>query len=395
MKYLFCPLASPGYVFPAIAIARELTKRGHEVAFVTDPEYGEILAQEGFSRIPRGAQDGPSFQVPYWFKPLAVAMQFRHIEYAMGVFRPDVLVASILTLGPLFARELFGIPCAVIGLLPYLWPTADDSEPLETEAQLRRRWRYGETLGAFNNARELFKIPLIRRDTDAAASPFLGDLFLQRSIPGLGPDPGSLPDRVHLVGSCLWEPAQEDHALTAWLEHAHASRQPLLYVQQARSFGGPAFWPTLVERFAEEPMWIAASANRMDMAVGELPARWLVQPHVAQGAVLARARAMIASGTTTAALGALSHGVPSLLISSGSEQPDVGELLGNAGAALHLPAEALTAERLRHLVTELCESESLRARAGSFQEAIRSLDGPRLAADLLERLGCERSPVTR
>src|SRR5258708_19480945 len=104
MKFLFCCLASSGYVNPSIGIALKLRERGHETAFVTDVAYGEQLASQGLERIPRGEADGPSFEVAQWFYPNSVAMQMKHITYALRPFHPHVLMAHQLPLGPLSLR---------------------------------------------------------------------------------------------------------------------------------------------------------------------------------------------------------------------------------------------------------------------------------------------------
>src|SRR5215475_11082014 len=121
MRFLLCSLDSPGFLYPAIGIAKSLRQRGHEVAFAADSSCFERLSREGLSRIPRGSQDGESFQVAIWTQPVAVAIQVKHIEYALKQFDPDVLVGQQLTLGPLLAGEKWGLPVAVLGFCTYLW----------------------------------------------------------------------------------------------------------------------------------------------------------------------------------------------------------------------------------------------------------------------------------
>jgi MGT family glycosyltransferase len=392
MKFLFCALASPGYVLPCIAVARALRDEGHEVAFVTGAEFQPLLEQEGLRRIPRGPQDGASFQVSAWFQPLAVAVQYRHIEYALKAFPADVLVTNCLTLGPLIAGEVFKIPCAVLGFFTYLWPTTDLAAESPSAAEARRRWRHEDLLRTFNKVREFFKLPPV--EATPRNSPFLGDLFMQRSIPALE-DASALPDRAHLVGSCLWEPKVPDPDIDAWLREAEDAGDPVLYVHQGRTFGGPTFWSYLIEALAARRIRVAASVGRMDAPMGTPPPNAMVRPMVPQGAVLPRAHAVAMGGTTTAALGALTHGLPSLVVPSGSEEPDVAERLEDAGVALRVPAKEMSADRLRDLLDELFDRASLRERARELQGGFARLEGPRRAAELLNQLARERRPVLR
>ena len=91
MRLPFCPLASHGFVYPLIGIAKAIRSRGHEVAFVTGAAFSETLQEEGFDRVPRGAKDGSSFEVKAWFNPVSVAVQVKHIEYALERFHADAL----------------------------------------------------------------------------------------------------------------------------------------------------------------------------------------------------------------------------------------------------------------------------------------------------------------
>ena len=45
-----------------------------------------------------------------WGKPLGVAMQTKHIEFAVSAFRPDVIVTTHLVLGALIVAEKVDLP---------------------------------------------------------------------------------------------------------------------------------------------------------------------------------------------------------------------------------------------------------------------------------------------
>lgn len=394
MRFLFCPLASAGYVFPSIAIARALVEQGHEVAFVTGTEFQDVLAEAGLRRIPRGEKDGPSFAINLWFNPTAVAVQFRHIEYALKEFPADVIVTTVLTLGPLLAREIFKIPCAVIGYLSYLWPAADsEEEPLSPMAAMRR-WRYDDMLRGLNEVRAFFKMPPLTAGPREA--PFLGDLFLQRSVDAVEVDTAALPERVHLVGACLWEPPKIDPELDAWMNDVEASGDRILYVHQGRTFGRPGFWGALTEALEGRRMRLAVCTGRMDLQAEITPPEGsFVRPLVPQGAVLPRAAAAVLSGTTTLALGAVTHAVPSVMVSDGSEEPEVAGWMERAGVTLHVKARDVSPETMGRLLDEVTERAALRERAREVKGYFEQVDGPRRAAALLSRLGRDKQPVLR
>ncbi|HEX3131110.1 MAG TPA: hypothetical protein VH394_27490, partial [Thermoanaerobaculia bacterium] len=264
MKFLFCSLATPGMLFPSIGIALALRQRGHQVAFATHAVAGATLESAGLHRIPRGDDDGASFQIEFWGLPLSIAMQVKHVEYALQRFQPDVIVSQQLALGPLLAAERHSLPIAVVGLAAYLWPASEAllHRPPETLRERRNLWRYEETTQIYNQVRGLFGMP--PREGDFRSTPLLGDLFLLQSTAELEGDADDLPERVHLVGACLWEPEEEDPDLERWIEEAVAAGESILYVHHGRSFDLPSLWPMIIEVLGARSVRVAASTLRMD-----------------------------------------------------------------------------------------------------------------------------------
>lgn len=389
MRALFCPLATHGFVYPAIAVATALRKRGHQVAFATSAAFQDELARHELARIPRGESDGPSFQVERWFHPLEVAMQAKHIEHAVARFTPEVVVAHPLSLGALLVRERVGIPTAVLGLAVPLWPPSARAEASDnaSDATARRRaWRHTSFLGHLNEARAVFRRPALA--VAEGASPLNGDVFMLQSIPELAPEPAH-----SLVGACQWEPPASDE-LQAWL--AECGDQPLIYVHHGRAFDHPTFWPALVEALAPLPVRVAASLGRMGPFTEAAPAGFLVRHHLCQQAILRRAHLVICSGNSTVALGALTHGVPTLVLpSGGSEQPDIAEMLENSGTALAIAAEAATALTIRQAVRSLLDTPAYAERARALARVFATYDGPELVASLLEGLASRPAAAVR
>lgn len=395
MRFLFCSLTSHGFIYPAIGIAKTLRQRGHEVAFVTGSAFSEALRQGGFERIPCTAKDCPSFQVWNWAEPLAVAMQVKHIEYALEHFAPDVLVGHQLTLGPLIIGERHSLPVAVLGLAAYLWPVCESllERPPQSESEERLVWRYGDMMKHYNQARKLFQLPLSH--ANYRETPMLGNLFLLQSIPELEGNVDALPGRVHLIGDCLWEPLLFDAELVRWLKGPDASAEPVIYVQPGRSFQDPRFWPHLIDALGNRPVRVVASIRRMDGEAGAIPENFFIRNHFPQRLVLPQARAVISSGHTTTVLGALTHGLPSLLIPHGSGTEDIAERCQRAGAAICLSPSEVTAQRLGQALETLLDCPNLQQNAQAFQQAFAKVNGLKRAAGLLELLAVTRRPVLR
>lgn len=397
MRFLFCSLSSPGFLYPALGIAEQLRRRNHEVAFVTDLASVDAVVRAGFPRLARGERDGPSFQVQHWGVALSIAIQAKHVEYALAQYAADVLVGQPLTLGPMIVAERRRIPLGVVGLAPFLWPypagPASGSPGRVPDIVARRAWRYADGLRIYNDARRLFG--LAATDPPPDANPFLGNLYLLQSSPLLAGSLEHLPARVHLVGACLWEPPREpDDELDTWLDGAARDGRPVVYVQQARSFDAPRFWPNLVQTLDNLDVRAVASLARMDRAVGEVPGNVLVRRHVSQAHVLTKASAAIGSGTTTAVLGALVHGVPSILLPAGGEQEDLAEQCAHAGVAESLPPDA-DAGTIRNAIGRVLEDRSMARSAATVGAELLEAGGHAAAARLLERLAATGQPVER
>jgi UDP:flavonoid glycosyltransferase YjiC (YdhE family) len=95
---------------------------------------------------------------------------------------------------------------------------------------------------------------------------------------------------------------------------------------------------------------------------------------------------MIGSAASSAVLGALSHGVPCLMIPSGGEQLDLADQVEHAGAGRVLEPRYVTPVALRRAVRQTLADVSLRRRARELQRAFARLPGFTAAVQQLEWL---------
>ena len=389
MRFLFCCLASPGYINPAVGIAIELRERGHDVAFVTDISFSELLSRHQLERIPLGAIDGSSFKLDRWFDAPSVALQMKHITYALTRFQPDVLVGQQLTFGPLLIGQHRNLPVGVLGFLCYLWPTKESEPGTELSwMEKNQLWRYEDMMKAYNRAMAL--LGLRPSCAPCEESPLLGDAFLLRSIPQM--QPAKVPEKVHLVGDCLWEEEEPDPELDAWLEEARAVNAPIVYVHHGREFKGPTFWPA-VAALADFNIRVAASIGRMDKKPENSPPTFFVRNYVPQSKVLRHASAMFATANTTAALGALTAGVPCLFPAhTCGEEPEVAEVCRAAGVA-KLLQEPISGADLVEGLRLAVQDQQMQQAAHRVAADFARFDGRHRAADLLEQLVEVKRPL--
>jgi len=394
MRLLFCSFSSPGFLFPLVGLAAELRRRGHAIGFVSGPHAGEVLATAGFSRIPRSEHDGPSFNVSTWYVPISIAIDVKHIEYAIAREPPDAIVTHHLCFSALIVRDRHAVPAAVLGPMAYLYPPAQPTVTgLSAECTRRLQWRLEEGMSVLNASRELFRLPAQPAIADDHG--MLGDAYMLRTAPCLETSLDAWPSKVHAVGPCIWEPAMDDAAWQDLRADFAAPEAPVVYVHNGRAFDSPSFWPQLVAALGPAPVQVVASVARMDTELGPLPSNFLVRPHVPQGLVLPHASAVIAGGHSSVAIGAAVHGVPSVLIPHGVETPENTDRLVSAGCALSLDINALTPDHVRYALDHVLGDDGMQRNCAALKDKLRALDSLATAATLVETMASTQAPVLR
>jgi len=126
VRALVAAFGDAGHAFPAIALARALAERGHDVTVQTWERWREPVEAHGLSFA--AAEE---YQV---FPPPRPGEQAGPGEAALAMlplldrFGPDLVVSDILTLAPSLAAELRGVPQAT--LIPHLYPVHEPGLPI-------------------------------------------------------------------------------------------------------------------------------------------------------------------------------------------------------------------------------------------------------------------------
>ncbi len=139
----------------------------------------------------------------------------------------------------------------------------------------------------------------------------------------------------------------------------------------------------------------------MDCLTGILPSSFVVRDHVPQGVVLPHADLAVSTGHSSVVLGALTHGVPIVVVPcAGEEPPDNVARLERAGCAVRLDPDIVTAPILRDTIDAALGDEFLRTNARRLRAAFQGVEGFHAAADAVEyctrnaRSETTSSPIT-
>lgn len=383
MNILLCPLSDGGYLYPAIAIGRELHRRGHRIDVLGRARVAPLVAESGLPFV--AAEDvgeSAGFSAAVWGR--TGMAQFRAVRRAAVQTRADVIVTSVLCPGALVAAEVLGLPVVVVGLATHIWDYAAGGwdEPLGAIRHRRTR----EMAAALDTLRE--QAGLRGRGRPGDQTPLLGDAFLLRGVPGFEYPGTELPSRVQHIGPLAWEPAPDPDELDDLRRRLDRTGKPVVYVHLGRFFEGIDLWPALNAAFTGGPFQAVVErgrsrdpqpAHEADIVLVHRP--WL-------GPLIDRAGMVLSSATSAPVLAALLRGRPLALAPNGAEQPYVAAACERAGVGVRIP-RSVTPDAAERLV-RIWRDEDMRGRARELGRALAAMDGAAQAVAAIEQVGVEK-----
>ena len=120
--------------------------------------------------------------------------------------------------------------------------------------------------------------------------------------------------------------------------------------------------------------------------LGPLPACIHVARYIPQALVLPHCSAVVSHGGSGSVLGALTHGLPQVLIAMGADQPLNAARCRELGLALTLDPVSATPDDVCTAVAAVLDEPSYREAAERMRDEIGSLPAPAQALAALEQL---------
>jgi MGT family glycosyltransferase len=389
LRLLIAAFGDAGHAFPAIALARELARRGHEVVVETWERWrgpvealglGFTAAEEYkvFPPPPPGSE-GPT-----------AAAAARSLMPFIDQMRPDVVVSDILTLAPALAAEAAGVRRAT--LIPHVYPVQEDGLPFFGFGLRAARTPVGRAL--WRAGRPVLEVGLRRgrRELNDARTE-LGLAPLERFHGGISEDlalvatypqleyPRRWPEQVRITGPMFFELPYPDIELPEGTD-------PLVLVAPSTSqdpYG--RLVRTALEALAEGPVRVVATMNREHGASSLVaPDNAVVVDWLSYSQVMPQASLVICHGGHGTVARALAEGVPVLVCPAVGDMAETGARVAWAGAGLMLPRRLTRPGPLRWGVRRIVAPGSFSGRAGAIAVWSRESHGAEQAADLVERL---------
>ena len=385
-RFLFVVPPFLGHVNPALAVAGELSRQGHELAWAGDSGLLTALVQPWtgvyhcdvptIAARPSGQRGFAALKF-LWEQsliPLATAM-LPGVLRAAAEFRPDVIVADQQALAGGLAAERLGL----------LWATsattsAELTDPLGDLPKVRA-WLTDllDGLRAADSGQST---------VDPRFSPHLVLAFTTTALLG---EHIRIPDSVRFVG-----PAGRVEHDDPWPSgQALDQRRPLVFVSlgTVNADAGEKFLVDSVEALRRRPHLQAVVVDPTG-AVPDAPEQIIVSRRVAQPAVLARASLVVCHAGHNTVCESLLNGVPLVVAPIRDDQPIVADQLTRAGAAVRLRFDRAGAEQIGGAVDTVLADPAYRANARRIQHSFQAAGGAATAARLLVALAKKATAAT-
>ena len=332
--------------------------------------------------------------------------QIEELDQVVDSLGTEVIVDGTHPFGPRLLAEARGLRHASIFTGAFPIPTQDPMFPFgmgvppPVTAQGRRLARLANLVREHDLRDEVAAWDAIRKSLGLAptgrhpwSSVASTGLVLLVSTPALEYPRSDLPDHYWFIGPLLWQPdVPVPPAVASVLDGARS----IVYVSQGTTYNrNPLILRRALEALGAEPIQVIAAVGRA-FESGEFsgaPANAVIEPFVPFSAVVSKVAVTVTHAGSGAVHMALAHGVPLVLLPLTGDQPELAARCVRAGAAVRLDPMTVKPEELRAAVLTVLHDPAYRAGARRIMASYARYDGPRLAADLLERLANEGGPV--
>jgi UDP:flavonoid glycosyltransferase YjiC (YdhE family) len=387
-RMLVAAFGDAGHAFPAIALARELHGRGHEVTVETWERWRDAV--EGLGIRFQGAEEYVVFPPPPPGSGAGPAEAARALLPLIDEVRPDVVVSDILTLAPALAAEVRGVRRAT--LVPHLYPVHQEGmpffgmgmEPPRTGVG-RRMWRAAlpvlETgLRRGRNEMNGQRAKLGLAPLDRFHGGLSEELVIVGTLPQLEYE-REWPTEVRVTGPLAFELPHPDIEVPA-------GDDPLVLVASSTAQDpGCELIRRCFEGLAGERVRVVATTNgHFPERPIEVPANGVLVDWLSYSQLMPLSDVVVCHGGHGTVARALCEGRP-LLVS-----PSIGDMAENAtrvartGAGLTVPGRLRRGATLRWAVRRLLEDGSYRRRAEEIAASEWATGGAARAAEAVEEL---------
>lgn len=419
-------IVTPGFVGhlnPIAVLARALQKRGHRVAFVgpADAKYKADKAGIEFSQI-----CGEEFPLGDWDKWTAQQGQLTGIKanrlaghwlgvMARGIIRDlpqviarekfDGVVMDQITIGTeavcAATKTPLAVACCALAMNPE-WGVPPVLFPWKFSHSLAARLRncVGYFVGNLSGVTCWRAVSQYRRKHRLGMMPLNHMNQLRPSLVQVSQQPAffdfpreHLPAHFHYTGPWTEPVAARDDTFPWERLDGRTIIYASLGTLQNRLYH---VFKMIAEACSTLPVQLVlALGNKSATPPADLAGNPIVVGYAPQAALLECASLVITHCGLNTTLEALSEGLPMVGLPITNDQPGVATRVEFLGAGVKIPIKELSVDRLRAAIQQIQSEQRFRNRARELAAQIARVDGPALAAELIETAFTTRERVTR
>ena len=373
-----------GHFNPIVALARALSRTGHDVAVATGAELGRRVVAAGFEFHPTGigmmeqietargqyprasaSQDGRQrFEefVPRMLAGVAAPARARDLIPLVARWNPDVIVHDEAELAGPIAAKVAGVPWA------------------SNSVVLRRPLRMAHLAAQIiAPVAERYHVDL---DDMAGLYRFL---HFDACPPSLQPPDSPVIPTAQLVRNTDGHDTIAGDQLPAWV--AKLRGQPNVYLTLGTLFNrNRDMLRTLIHGLATEPVNVIATVGAENLAALEPQAANVhLAAYIPLTLLLPQIRVVVTNGGTSI-LSALASGVPLLVVPQGADQFHNADACAAAGVGLALRPHEVSPIAVASAVRRLLVDDRFALAARGMASEMAAMPGPEYGVALLERL---------
>ena len=377
-RFLFVSTPFTSHVNPLAAIAMQLTKRGHDLAWVIHPPALKLLPAGGKTYVVDDAEVLQTAMTKMAATDLSLALYYKAffeevvmplarsmrpcVEEAIADFRPDVMVVDHHALAGAIAARKACIP----------WATSSPSGQMFTRI-FDRFVKLASWQGTHYDAvqRESGLEPVSSPDT----SPQLVLLYTTPAFVG-----SEYPPSFRFVGAAI--EGRVDTTEFPW-EQLRVGRRILVSLGSIVADRGERFFAALQDALRDADLQVIVSAPAE--LLPEPPANFLVRDWLPLLDLLPKVDAVITHGGSTVNE-ALAFGVPMVVVPMTNDQFIYARRVTETGVGVRVRFRRVSAEELRDAVLTVIETPSFGEAARGIQASYAAAGGADAAADAVEEL---------
>jgi len=402
--------AGTGHLNPLIALAQELTSRGHQVTFFDKPKIGARVREAGLEFVPVGetapiarreaTTNHTRMRAELAQLRLNVTRICRELESFLEE-TPDaltragvnaLLVDEIALTGPTVA-ELLGLPYFIVSItFPHLFGW--EGSAWVSGYRHSNSWLSGLQGAFLELSVTRMRGPIRRTLEQYRKRAGLGKVSgIQNEYPCLAhitqmPKCLDLPNRLvpadfHYAGPFAWR-SERPYVAFPWDQ---LDGRPMIYASLGTTRAvQPAIFRMIAEACCDLDVQLVISlGNRVAPdSLPDLPGRPIVVDYAPQLEVLKRAEIVITHGGSNTVFETLMEGKPMVTIPLAYDQPAVAARLARLGIAEVLPVMRLSAKRIQNAIKKVREERSYREAAQEIRMKLRAIRGVDMAVQILE-----------